>query len=95
MLTIHGGKRAAKHSGVGKKGADALAEDARANGQPREDTKGNLRRYLDSQWFKHTHAFMVVHNGFVFVFKSKKDGPLITMYSLPGGLRHKKAARAA
>jgi len=94
MLSDHGEKRTAKRAGVGKKAAEAVAEDARVNGLRRDDAKGSLRRYLDSQWFRHAKSLMIVHNGYVFVFASA-EGPLITMYSLPGNLKHKKAARAA
>lgn len=93
MLTRHGEKRIARRAGVGKRGAEKLADEALAEGTPRDDTKGKLRRYLDSLYFQHGPTFIAVHHGAVYIFGSKA-GPLITTFSLPGNLKHRKAARA-
>lgn len=93
MLTRHGAARLAKRSGVGHKGVQKLATEALERGVPRDATKGNLRRYLDRLFFSHASALLLVYAENVYVFGGK-DGPLITMYSLPGNLKHRKAARA-
>lgn len=93
-MTRHGAARVAKRQGVGKGAAQKVAGDARRLGTPRDDTHGNLRRFLDSKFHKHAGALLIVYAGNVYVFASK-SGPLITMYPLPGNLKHKKASRDA
>lgn len=92
--TFHGAKRAAKRGGVGKKGADKLAEMARLDGVAREEINGSLRRFLDKQFYRHAAHYIKVFRGDVYVF-TNATGPLITMYSLPGHLKHSKQAIAS
>ena len=93
-MTRHGQQRTAKRAGVGKKASAKLVERARAEGIDRNDLSGNIRRYLDRQFHGHFSHHMVVYAGNVYVFVNK-TGDLITMYSLPGNLKHSKAARSA
>lgn len=88
-MTDHGEERLVKRQGVGKKTASKITEQAREHGIKREDTKGQLRRYLDSRFYNNIKSMIVVYSGNVYIFKNK-NGPLITMYSLPGNLKHRK-----
>jgi hypothetical protein len=91
-MTRHGHQRTAKRTGVGKKASAKVVERARVEGIPREEVSGTLRRYLDRQFHAHDSHWMTIFNGDVYVFASK-TGDLITMYPLPGNLKHRKAAR--
>jgi len=88
-LTRHGLKRTAKRTGVGKNGSLKLARRAMAEGIQREETTGNLRRYLDREYYSHPRKYILTYAGDVYIF-TEKDGDLVTMFSLPGHLKHKK-----
>lgn len=91
-LTNHGGKRIWKRIGGNKATAERIAQEALACGTERGSLSGNLRRFVDKKYYGNDPRHIVIHHGNLFVFGSK-NGPLITAFSLPGGLKNKKASR--
>jgi hypothetical protein len=90
VLTRHGEYRLARRLGVGKRAAAHAAEVALAQGTALAATRGRLRRYLDDRADPERPAHIVVHCGHVYVF-ALEQGPLITLWPLPGHLRQMKS----
>lgn len=90
-VTHHARKRVKQRLGLKKCLADSIADDALKEGTKRENTNGNLRRFLDKIYYRNPdHKEIIVHHQKVFIFK---DDLLITVYALPGNLSIKKIRR--
>ncbi len=86
-MTNHGLIRVKERAGVGKstRKAQRLIENAFERGYKREETKGELRKYLDEKYLAYEYGNnMRLYGGQLYVFE---DDRLITMYALPGSIQ--------
>lgn len=84
VVTNHAVKRIRERVGVNKRATENLARKALKDGLSHKDLSGNLRRYVDSVFFRSRTAnnLKVLHDK-VYIFK---NNVLITVISLPQNL---------
>ncbi len=84
FTTSHGTNSMWSRLGTSKKNADAQALEVINKGLPREETGGNLRRFIDKKYFSHdSRGSLFVWRNFLWIFDRRA---LITCYSIPGNL---------
>jgi len=90
-VTRHANKRIRQRIGIPKGAVERNADKALRSGVPRTEYGGQLRRYLDSLYFRYGCAAdnIMTYNDHVYVFNG---GILITVLHLPS--RYLKAAQA-
>lgn len=93
MVTIseHGEMRAVERLGIPRRSVARMAARAFAIGIEREQTRGDLRRYLDGKFHNGRGATTLrVHGQSVYVFGV--DGTFVTTFRLPRHLLNRKHA---
>lgn len=84
-VTKHGEDRMIQRLSTSKKNTSKEAEKALERGIRTNETTGNLRRYLDSIFFKNTHCTNIrIYNRNVFLFDTFNN--LVTVFALPSTL---------
>ena len=91
-ITKHGSERIRERIGVNKKSALRQAELALSRGLKHSDTKGRLKKWIDSKVLTHKrskHAFneIRIYNSKLFVFESEDIENLITVIEIPNNLK--------
>ena len=82
FTTIHGAQSMRSRLNVPKKRTDKRALEALDKGMPREETGGDLRRWIDHVYFNHERrGKYVIWTNFLWIFA---DDSLVTCYAIPG-----------
>ena len=84
--TVHARERLKERNGIPKSAIGRIIERAYTSGLKREDTKGQLRAYLDEQYRKNGGFGdeLRVYGDYLYVFHENK---LITVFTIPQKLR--------
>ena len=86
-ITKHAHKRSKERLGIGKANKKIIkqAQMALERGIKHGETKGNLKKWIDMQFFKYQKGNnMRIYAGYLYVFH---DDILITVYPVPGNLQ--------
>lgn len=84
-ITNHGEQRVKDRIGLSKKKSNDISEKALMYGIKHCETKGNLKKYFDSLYFKNRTANNIrIYHEKVFIFSNKT---LITVLDLPNNLK--------
>lgn len=83
-VTKHAKKRMKERCGIGKSSSDNVAQKALVRGIKHCQTSGNLKKYIDSLYFKNNKANNIrLYGQKVYIFH---NDVLITVLQLPGNL---------
>lgn len=85
-VTKHAAKRIVERVGGNRKSVERIAKRAYDNGYTAEDTRGNLRYWIDSRYYSHDGIGneMRLYSDKLYVFDS---GILVTVLTVPQELR--------
>lgn len=84
IMSKHGEKKLRKTGGVSKKNSKKMANKAFYLGTTREQTKGRLRKWVDSVYYNNTDSVLRLYTDKLFVFSD--TGVLITIINIPQNL---------
>lgn len=85
IITRHGGRRVRERSGINKKAVHRIVCKAYHEGFTREDTNGELRKWIERICEKNKPADQVrIYGDNMYLFA---DNYLITMFQIPNSLK--------
>lgn len=83
-VTEHASERLKERNGLNKKSHDRIAEKVLTNGVTHSQTKGSLKKWIDSLYFKNKRANNIrLYGDKVYIFC---DETLITVMQIPNNL---------
>jgi hypothetical protein len=92
-VTDYARHRCRKRLGIPASASERMAAKAKAEGIPRTELSGGIRRYLDSRWVRHGRKNDIrVYGQDVFIFD---DNRLVTAWPLPSRYRSYKKEQSA
>ena len=87
IVTRHAKRRMKQRCGVGKKSADRMAEVVYEKGLKHSDLSGNLKKWVDSLYFRNKTANQIrLYGDKAYIFHNTK---LITVIPIPDNLMQK------